>query len=524
MRFWLYILVIGTVLMFDVSGVGYVYGLPTPLNFWLEAGCVLLLVLAACGWIGLAAMEQDTLPVLCAPAGVKDGGAINTRLLIGLLLLAWAATANDVLSFLVPEHDRLLVGFFAAGGLLWLAALVRPPRSVGWLVLMAVVLGSSTRLLTGMSIPMDGSPGDILGPIQQALQHVVSGGALNRTPWQTALDLLLGVRLPDRSIPVPWQVALTSLPVTWLVYLPFSLAGVDIRLANLLAEWSVGGVLVWVAVAARAGLKPAPTLAVLSQVWRGERVLLLWAWVFLLPSSLHWWLKTMAPVSMALIGLLLVLLVLPRKHQWVTAVAAGLSTAASLLCVFLAPLVLLRWLRLYGWWSLARFILVSGLAGFLCLLPFVLWLPMHFGMGVWTWFDGNSIYPHLFWQQPGAWVQMVGFSRFFWAQNLTLWLVLLQTIVLMSISILAWCWGARERTLLPLATAALVLVGLLHPSLGAYTYNPVLVVILLTAARLTGQPEPASESGALAGQRTHTGSRVWYGRGRPGWHSSVWGW
>ncbi len=445
-------------LTLDVTSALHVYGLSHLMGQRLALAGGLVLVGIAGGWIILAARvgtggrRQAT-----GSVDATHYPLLGARLLIGLLLLAWVATARDVLVFLVPGGHIGLVVLFAGGAMAFGAALVRPP-STRWVLAGAVVFGSVARLVCYGQVPLHPERSDMLPLVQNALANLLNGQS------------------PYAIYQMPWELPLTYLPLTWLAYLPAYLVGLDIRLTNLGYELGIGATLLWFY---RVGNHTDDT----QQLHRplADMSLLLWAWVFLLPTSLNWSLATTAPVQWAMLTLTLTLLL--ARRAWVSGVALGLCAAATPLVTIIAPFVILTWYRWHGWRTALRLMVSAGLVAAGGILPFLLWSPEAFVFGVWRWFNDNDLYPRMGWELGHTWAHMVGFSGVFWRRELVGVLKPLQLLLLAGLVASFWRWQADQRTLAPLITAAFLLFMVFNPVLWPYLYYPALFSALLAFVR-----------------------------------------
>lgn len=445
-------------LTLDVTSALHVYGLSHLMGQRLALVGGMALVGIATGWIILAAnVGTDSRYLATISANAPRYPRLGARLLIGLLLLAWVSTARDVLVFLVPGGHVGLLVLFAGGAMAFGAALVLTPPT-RWLLAGAVTLGSMTRLVCYAQVPLHPERSDMLPLAQNALANLLNGQS------------------PYAIYEMPWELPLTYLPLTWLAYLPPYLAGLDIRLTNLGYELGIGATLLW---CYRVGNRTDDT----QQLHRplADMPLLLWAWVFLLPTSLNWSLATTAPVQWAMLTLTLALLL--ARRTWVAAGALGLCAAATPLVTIIAPFVLLAWYCWHGWRTALRLTANAGLVAAGFILPFLLWSPESFLFGVWRWFNDNDLYPRMGWELGHTWAHMVGFSGVFWRRGLEAILKPLQMLLLAGLVVGYWRWQADQRTLAPLITAAFLLFMVFNPVLWPYLYYPALFSALLALTR-----------------------------------------
>lgn len=450
----------------DITGALHVYGLGFLMSQKLAAGTALLLVGIALGWLLVAKNVQQ------APDTRYQTSSryILPRLLVLLLLTAWLATMRNFLVFLAPDGNPLHLALFGAGLFILGFALVRP-LPTAWLLFSIVLLGSLVRVASFSYVPIDPARDDMLPLVQQALNQLLAG----QTPYTI--------------YQMPWDLPLTYLPVTWLAYLPTYLIGLDIRLTNLLAELGIGATIVWLTLrmSSNSSATPGnPDDSDQPDCWHFP--MLLWAWFFLQPTALNWSLATTAPVQWALLSLTLTLVIANRHLP--AALALGLLGAATPLAAIIAPFVLLHWLRAHGWWHT---LILAGLAGLLAalfILPFLLWSPEHFRLGAWRWFNDNELYPRLRWDMDHTWARQVGFSGIFWRHGFVGLLKPLQAVLLASLIIVYWRWGASVRQLAPVIVAAFLLFMVFNPVLWPYLYTPALVVALLALVPTGAQRVP----------------------------------
>ncbi len=457
-----YILAVGLGLTLDVTGALHVYGLDALAGQKLSyAGALLLAGFALIG------LRLATSP---SPFAARDDIVATfvslpiRRLLIGLLLAAWLATARNWFVFLLPHTDSIAWLIVVGGGLALLLALVYPPPP-GWILLGAVVFGSLVRAGSFAGFPIEPARGDMLPLVQGALGNLLSGHS------------------PYTIYAMPWELPLTYLPVAWLAYLPPFAVGLDIRLTNLVAELAIGALLYGLAVAQRRAADPSlKWSAALAFVWSYETALLLWAWVFLLPTSVNWSLTTTAPVQWLFIAATLVLFLRGRRR--LTALALGLCAAATPLAAIIGLFVGLHWLRTAGW---RRALALSGgalLVATLISAPFFIWAPGPFVLGAWRWFNDNDMYPRLRWEMDNIWAFMIGFSGVFWRHDLVGLLKPLQAILLLGLGGVFWLYRCAAWRAAPIIVAAYLLFTMFNPVLWPYLYNPALIAALITATML----------------------------------------
>lgn len=433
----------------DIAGAKHVYTQP--------AVAAALLSMLALLWLAPETLWQTLAP-----------RADTARGLLALLpIVAFVAAMVDLATFVPPVADgggwttlRLLA---LAGGIVALLVVTRV--KAGWVAIVALVLGTGVRLVQMEHIAIIPANGDML--------PLVNG----------ALDNLLGGRSPYMTYKMPWDVPLTYLPVTWLVYLPTYLLGVDLRWTNVVAEIVVFVAILWLS-AQRSGWAAA---------WRSEPALLLWAWLYLQPSVIHWDAGNTAPITWALLAVALAVTVAGRPRA--SAVAMGLTAAGTPLVAVFGPFVGLLWLRRYGFWAAARLALIAGIIAAIFVLPFFVWEPIEFRTGVWRWFNNINGWPRQKWLEtdPHVWSIITGFSGEFWSRGTERWLKPIQTVIVALSTLVFWIRGAREDQLCAHAGAAYLGFMLFNPVLWPYLYNPVLIAGLVGVVAVTlGRPLPAA--------------------------------
>jgi hypothetical protein len=449
------VLTIWLALLLDITGALHAYGLGALMGQRLSLAGALLLVVVSGGW--LVVVAQAT----CAPShpsGLAGAAIHQRRLVLLLLLLAWLATLANMALFLLPTVGPLSA-LVMGGGLLALAlAVVWPPPTV-WVLALAVGLGTFARLASFAHVPIHPSHSDMLPLVVGALKNVLAGHS------------------PYTLYHMPWELPLTYLPVTWLAYLPPFLAGLDVRITNLLAELGVGGALLWLAL-----VRSRQSAGGQSVRGREEIGLLLWGWFFLQPSTLNWSLSTTIPVLWALLSLLLVLVVAGRLG-W-AALVFGLCLAASPIAALVGPFVLLCWLWAAGWRrTLVLAATAAGVAA-LCIVPFWRWSPEQFLFGTWRWFNDNNLYPRLRWDMDNTWAVHVGFSGVFWRHGWVSLLKPMQAALVLALAGFYALWRAPAHLIAPLVAAAVLLFMVFNPVLWPYLYTPAMVAALVALVSL----------------------------------------
>lgn len=463
---WLWV---AAALILDIAGSQHVYTHPT-----VAAAALAALVV---GWLVPATLWQP-----------RDQAAWSAAPLLALLpLAAFVPALIDVATF-VPldggwSSERLVL--LGGGGLLLLALAIGYARgrvAALWIALAALVLGVLIRLIHMRYIPINPVNGDMLPLVQGALDHLLAG------------------RSPYRTYQMPWDVPLTYLPVTWLAYLPPYLLGLDLRWSNIAAEVVIGGALVWLSTRWSAGSRRSPDHA--GAGWRSEPTLLLWAWLFLQPSVIHWDMGNTAPITWALL-VVTVALVLAR-HDRAGAVALGLTAAGTPLVAVFGPFIGLHWLRQHGLIATIRLALISAVVAALLVIPFLLWSPGDFVNGTYRWFNTLEGWPRQKWLEtdPPIWSVITGFSGEFWSRGNESWLKPIQALIVLSVAGLYWLRGGRAETLSQHAAAAYLGFMLFNPVLWPYLYNPALVVGLVGLAAPAAVYTAARSSVSVAESRS----------------------
>lgn len=290
----------------------------------------------------------------------------------------------------------------------------------------------------------------------------------------SALTSLFAGQPPYATYALPAPLPLTYYPLTFLAYAPAHLAGIDVRWTNVVAQVVVAGAAVFVAVRTRR-----------SGRWR-DRIdtpaLILWSFVFLLPSSVYFDRITNAPVAWASLAVMLALVATGNRFA---SVAVGLAAATTPLTMVLAPFVGLCWWRSRG---LRRALLDSAVAALLAaalLLPWILWSPRAFLDGAVLWFNDLDRFPRDKWVRFKTWQRYVGFSGFYWRTGLEAWLKPTQALgVAIVAALFAWA-GARPARLGRFCAAGFTAFMVFNPVLWPYFYQPALVAMLIVLAAPT---------------------------------------
>lgn len=429
---WLWI---GTAFVLDLAGAQHVYTLSTVI-----AAALLMLTLL---WLIPPWLWRTLLPSQHAPQ----------RLLTLFPMLSFIAAMVDVASF-VPLNSGWNVGRLMAlvTGIGLLLAAGR--GAAGWSPVVAIVLGIGVRITHMRHIAIVPTNGDMLPLVQGALNNLFAG----RSPYTT--------------YKMPWEVPLTYLPITWLSYLPPYLLGLDLRWSNIAAEIGVLGALAWLG-ARRNGWRAT---------WRSEPTLVLWAWLFLQPSVIHWDMGNTAPITWLLLAWTFALALGGSDRG--AAIALGLAAAGTPLVAVFGVFIGLYWLRRYGLLHTIRLGAVCGIVAAIVVVPFLLWAPQDFITGTYRWFNNINGWPRQKWIEtdPHIWSVISGFSGEFWARGAERWLKPIQAAIVLIVAGGYWLRGGRAEELASYAAAAYLGFMLFNPVLWPYLYNPALVVGLIGIA------------------------------------------
>lgn len=454
---WLWV---AAALILDIAGAQHVYTQPT-----MAAAALAALVI---GWLAPAQRWRASTPDVPASA----------PLLALLPLAALVAALIDVATFIPPDRGwtpvrlALLVG---GGGLLLLLAwgYSRGRVAASAIALAALGLGTLIRMIHMRHIAITPSNGDMLPLVQGALDNLLAG----RSPYTT--------------YHMPWDVPLTYLPVTWLSYLPAYLLRIDLRWTNIAAEIMIAAALLWLA--AHSQRRPSAGMRLRGR-WQDEPTLLLWAWLFLQPSVIHWDSGNTAPITWALLALTIALVLSGTDRAG--AVALGLTAAGTPLVAVFGPFIALYWLRQRGPGMTIRLLIISAIVAAVLVVPFLLWAPNDFVNGVYRWFNTLDGWPRQKWLEtdPHIWAVITGFSGEFWSRGHERWLKPIQALIVLGAAGLYWLRGARGETLGQHAAAAYLGFMLFNPVLWPYLYNPALVVGLVGLITPAAAYRPARES------------------------------
>jgi hypothetical protein len=435
-------------LALDFSGALHVYGMHDALGSTREHIMATLLLLIAGLWL------------VVKPAPSSDHRETDVHWVAWLAPLAFVLSISDIFSF-VDEGWSLTRALVFGGGTLALcfAALRRAPATV--VAALSLALGIGLRSIHIKYIPIDPSLGDMLPLVQGALDNVLAG------------------RSPYTMYQMPWELPLTYLPLTWLAYAPAYLTGIDIRWTNVVAELLVGGAAVFVGSRLQGGRSDAP--------------LLMWAWLFLSPSIIHWDMVTSAPIGWAALAWMLALVV-TRQHF--APVALGVTAGTTPFVAVFAPFVALLWVYERGWTTLLRRGLIAAAVAGVLILPWFVWSPDQFLEGNVRWFNDLNRFPGEKWAEEETWVQITGFAGEFWRRGWETWLKPIQAALVLLVAAVYAARRAPRAALLPHTVAAFILFMLFNPVLWPYLYNPALVAAMLATALPSSVPIQSSRTSA----------------------------
>jgi len=431
---------IGAALVLDLAGAQHVYTLAT-----VTAAMVALLAVVL------------LLPASLWRSSVWSQG--EPALLMRLLpLLAFIAAMVDVATFVPPDGGWTSMRLMLLSiGICLFLVLIRV--DVVWSVIAALGLGIAIRIIHMRHIPIMPENGDMLPLVQSALKNLLEGQS------------------PYTMYNMPWELPLTYLPVTWLAYLPTYLLDVDLRWTNIAAEVGILAALVF--------------LSVQSAGWRStlrqQPALLLWAWLFLQPSVIHWDMGNTAPITWLLLAALFAFVLAERNL--VAAGVLGLTAAGTPLVVVFGTFMGIYWLRQLGTTRTIRLASISAIIAGVLIIPFLVWAPGDFLMGTYRWFNTIDGWPRQKWAEtdPHIWSVITGFSGEFWSRGRETWLKPIQTVIVLGIAGLYWLRGAKLDDLPIHAAAAYLGFMLFNPVLWPYLYNPALIVGLVGVTALTAK-------------------------------------
>jgi hypothetical protein len=406
-----------------------------PATQWTSALCAAVLCLLA------------VLPILAtrrrAPALIRASaaGGVAVRLLpLPAMLFACLWSRPHI----VP---RLLFPWYALIALAALFFVVAAVRRVSLLrvAAAAALVGTVARLVHFSRFPIDVG-GDMLPLVRAALDSFLAG----HSPYAYH-------RVPD-------LLPLTYYPLTWLAYLPARLLHLDLRLTNLVAELAIPAALLY------AGRRSGERVAETAQGPVGT-ALVLWSFVFLLPSSVFFDRITTAPVAWALLAWALAACARGSRWDWLW---AGVLAAATPLAILPLLFLLLVWWQKLAWRkALGRAALAAAVA-LVFIVPFYLWSPRGFLDGAVLWFNDLDRFPGSKWRVFQTWQRYVGFGGLFWRAGLERWLLPIQWLLVAGLAVLYWR-RRGGRGLLPAYLASAFIAFMVFNSVHwPYFYQPAL--------------------------------------------------
>jgi hypothetical protein len=338
-------------------------------------------------------------------------------LLVAVVFLGLLAAGHRVQGLLVVSPRAASALAPLAVVLLVMAAL---PRLPWWFVLAALVaLGVTLRWLGLEAWSPDPLVRDML-PLVQDAQHAVLRG-----------DPPYAIYQMQRGSLVP----LTYLPGLWLLSLPATAAGLDLRIVSVLADLGVVGALAWVArgVAAPHRRGAENLVVALSAVWWFSPSVQ-WNAVYAEPHP--WW------------GLLaLTLAAFLRRRLWLGAALLGFGLGTRQFAFVLVPFAVVLLVREVGWRGAAARLGLAGAVAAALLVPFAATDPAPFWFGTvrWLWEYGPA---HQNW-----FYLKYGFSGTLYQLDATGWMSTAQAAALVVMSVVAAVVRRRRAVLAALVTA-----------------------------------------------------------------------
>lgn len=429
-------LAVGLGLLLDFSGAMHVYGIHDAAGTTRENILATLLTIIAGLWLA---------STWSAPSK-GDGG--DASWVAWLVPLAFVLSVSDIFTFVDSGWSITRYIIFIGGTLVLVGLALRRAPAVA-ITTVAFALGVGLRSIHIKYVPIEPSRGDMLPLVQQALANLFAGTS------------------PYTTYRMPWELPLTYLPLTWLAYTPAWLVGIDVRWVNVLAEAAILGAAGFVA-------WRMPTRTV-----RADAAMLMWSWLFLSPTIIHWDMVTSAPIGWAVLAWALALVV--TRHRFAP-LLLGVCAATTPFIVVFVPLIAAYWWRADGLSALLRRGIVAGVVAAALLLPWFVWAPQQFLDGVVRWFNDLQRFPTQKWEAEQTWVQIAGWSGEFWTRGWEAWLKPIQGALVVLVAVLYVYRRARLADLLPYATAAYLLFMLFNPVLWPYLYNPALLSALLATA------------------------------------------
>ncbi len=308
---------------------------------------------------------------------------------------------------------------------------------------------------------------------------------------QSALDSFVRLQSPYGYHRVPDLLPLTYYPLTWLAYLPAYVAHIDLRWTNTFAELAIPAAVVY------AGRRPGSEPS--SAAGSAGTALLLWSFVFLLPSSVYFDRITTAPVAWALLAWTLAVTARGSRFDWLF---AGLLAAATPLAALLLPFCFVSWWRRFS--SRQALLRLGGAAAvaLIFIAPFYVWSPRDFLDGAVLWFNDLTRFPGTKWKLAQTWERYVGFGGLFWKAGWQRALALIQWSLIAGLVVLYRFRGAAGRALPAFVAVAFVAFMVFNSVHWPYFYQPALFSALVGAAVLPSSPASEMPESRLAGDGT----------------------
>jgi hypothetical protein len=387
---------------------------------------------------------------------------------------------------------RLLPGAAALGSYFWTAPLISPRLGLYWdwfagtslaaFLLLALLSyrGVSALWLVGLAF--------VAGSVVR-LAHFQSYpfyvGADMLPLVMSAVDALLHGRSPYGWYNLPAPLPLTYYPLTMLAYVPAGLLKTDPRYINLLAQLSIAGALWFLGYRKSATDERSRALS--------DTALVVWATVYLLPSSVYFDRITTAPIAWSALSWLLVLMAARSPRAWL---ALGLAAATTPLTAVCIPFFAIRAWQEGGLRKLALELTKAGALAFTLMLPWYLWAPQAYLDGTVLWFNDLRQFPGVTWERYRTWVRYVGFSGLFWQRGLEHWLKPIQASSLLLLSVMYFLRKELAERAPSYVAAAFAVFMAFNPIHWPYFYQPVIMAGLVAAAASTrrAQALPAQQA------------------------------
>ncbi len=339
----------------------------------------------------------------------------------------------------VVQMNYVFLIFFLLSFASFIFLFLKPP-SWGRILLFIVIIGIVYRTLLITHIPLDYRRADMLPIVQEA-----------------CANFLRGVN-PYHALYMPWKFPLVYLPLTWLTYLPFYALGIDIRLANIIATLVIIYLLYKLA---QADINESPLLlapliaffytreAILNDVTSEVPVF----WMFFTISFF---------------------LLVRRRFGW-SALFFGLSLSTLQTALVFVPVLLVYLYKRLGLRKLFELAIISLLVASLLILPFMIGSISSF-------LESTIFRLQRFalekWEQNQAWMEVIGFSGWFYLWGKSRYLQPIQIILLLIVMILAY---SRIRTssdcFLYISLAYLSFI-LFADMIAIYYYIPLLILLI----------------------------------------------